>query len=810
MLKKRFSTRPSHSGVDLTLTASLRRACAVGWVACLVCVSSSPVRAAEPARLAFDVAAEPAIRELSPEFCWFHPRAAAIPGAGKDGMPAVVMTLMKHLAADDHYSGLYCMRTDDLGRTWTRPVAIPELAWRKQAEDITVAVIDTTPGWHARSGKLLVIGAKILYTASGNYGSLEKMPRSYETSYATYDPVADRWSGWRELDMPEADGKFFRVGCGCSQWLVKPDGTLLVPVQFQPKQGGDYLATVLHCSFDGTEMKYLRHGTELSIAGGRGFTEPSLALFQGKYFLTLRNDARGYVATSDDGLEFGAPRAWTFDDGKDLGSYNTQAHWLTHADGLFLSYTRRGANNDHIARHRAPLFVAQVDPQSLQVVRSTERVLLPERGVMLGNFGASAITANESWVTDAEFISRLVDPNAGTRPHPKGADGTVWVGRVKWSKPNSLAVASIAGESQPVAQVPADRGEGTKTIVTVAASTPEFTRKGEGDVIELQDGRLMLAYMEFSGTGSDEAKTRFVIQESADHGKTWSGHRLLAETAPGDMNVYSPNLIRAKDGGILLIFMRQHHTSPLTSTLHAWKSTDEGRTSKPWSVFGKGDTYSVCNAVVKRLKSGRLLLPVTFTPKAGTGYGGVVLLSDDDGLTWREAKNRIFLPLRGVMEPHVEQAGDGRVLMVMRNQLGSVQMSESSDEGVSWTEPKSTGLKAPESCPELTRIPSTGDLLMIWNNTFDPNFRSHYGKRSPLTAAVSKDHGRTWQHVRDIETDPKRAFSNPGCRFTRAGRAILNYWTCEYLPDWRMQDIIDLRVAVIDTAWFYESKTNAP
>jgi sialidase-1 len=130
---------------------------------------------------------------------------------------------------------------------------------------------------------------------------------------------------------------------------------------------------------------------------------------------------------------------------------------------------------------------------------------------------------------------------------------------------------------------------------------------------------------------------------------------------------------------------------------------------------------------------------------------------------------------------------------------------------VSWKyPPKSTGLTSPESCPELTRIPSTGDLLMIWNNTFDPKFRSHYGKRSPLTAAVSKDHGRTWQHVRDIETDPKRAFSNPGCRFTRDGRAILNYWTCEYLPNWSIQDIIDLRVAVIDSAWFYESSTKPP
>jgi len=84
------------------------------------------------------------------------------------------------------------------------------------------------------------------------------------------------------------------------------------------------------------------------------------------------------------------------------------------------------------------LFIAQVDPASLRVVRSTEKVLLPERGVMLGNFGAAAITPDESWVTDAEFISRLHDPNAGRQPHSRGADGTVWLGRVKWSTPNQL------------------------------------------------------------------------------------------------------------------------------------------------------------------------------------------------------------------------------------------------------------------------------------------------------------------------------------------------------------------------------------
>jgi hypothetical protein len=169
----------------------------------------------------------------------------------------------------------------------------------------------------------------------------------------------------------------------------------------------------------------MKHGDELAIRGGRGFCEPSLVQHQGKYCLTLRNDEAAYVTTSADGLHFQPPKKWTFDDGQDLGSYNTQAHWLSHGDGLFLSYTRRGANNDHIMRNRAPIFIAQVDPEKLQVLRSTEQAVLPERGVMLGNFGAAAITADESWITDAEYI-------LSATPHAKGADGSTWLGRIRW------------------------------------------------------------------------------------------------------------------------------------------------------------------------------------------------------------------------------------------------------------------------------------------------------------------------------------------------------------------------------------------
>ncbi len=368
-------------------------------------------------------------RELSPDYCWFHPRVAPLPGFGKDGQPAVIMTIQKHLAADDHYSGMYFLRTNDLGQTWTGPVEIPELAWQKGSNNETIAVCDVTPGWHAKSGKLIAVGIKLRYSPQG--GQLVDQPRSHECAYATFDPRTDKWTPWKMLAMPESDGKFFLVAPGCVQWLAQPDGTLLVPIYFKGREGSDYKVTVLHCDFDGQEMRYLKHGDELAIDGGRGFCEPSLAFYQGKYYLTLRNDARGYVTAGKDGLHFEPVRTWTFDDGQDLGSYNTQVHWLVHSDGLFLTYTRRGANNDHITRNRAPIFVAQVDVEKLQVLRKTEHELLPERGVMLGNFGATAITPQESWVTDAEYI-------LSAKPHPRGADGTVWLGRVIWSIPNQL------------------------------------------------------------------------------------------------------------------------------------------------------------------------------------------------------------------------------------------------------------------------------------------------------------------------------------------------------------------------------------
>jgi hypothetical protein len=215
-----------------------------------------------------------------------------------------------------------------------------------------------------------------------------------------------------------------------------PDGDILLPVYFKRPEGTNYQVTVLRCGFNGQKLVFKEHGNKLTVNAPRGLGEPSLTRFGGRYFLTLRNDLKGYVTTSEDGMNFAPVQDWRFDDGTELGNYNTQQHWVTHRDGLFLVYTRKGANNDHVFRHRAPLFMAQVDPKKLRVIRATEKILVPERGARLGNFGVTEVSENETWVTVSEWMQTW-GPKIIIPPDNKyGADNSVYAARIIWDKSN--------------------------------------------------------------------------------------------------------------------------------------------------------------------------------------------------------------------------------------------------------------------------------------------------------------------------------------------------------------------------------------
>lgn len=355
-------------------------------------------------------------------YCWFHPHAGAIP----DNPPYILMTMQKFLAAhSDVFMPVETSLSRDFGKTWKHlPDNEAALGRRPQPAGIEEGICDFMPKWHAKSGRMLGTGHSVRYKDNKLVGV---RPRC--TVWSVYNPETGKWTPWQALKMPD-DPKFGCAGAGYAQRVDLPDGDILLPIYSKAIPEKKYFATVARCRFDGTNLTYVTHGNEMTIDVSRGFVEPSLARYGSKYYLTLRNDAAAYVAASDDGMHFDTPVKWRFDDGAELGSYNTQAHWVTHDAGLLLCYTRRGAGNDHVIRHRAPLFIAQADPERRVVLRATERILVPNKGAQLGNFSVTEVNENESWVTTSEGMA---PPGA----EKYGANGRVYVARLLWKIPNA-------------------------------------------------------------------------------------------------------------------------------------------------------------------------------------------------------------------------------------------------------------------------------------------------------------------------------------------------------------------------------------
>ncbi|MFV0338399.1 MAG: exo-alpha-sialidase [Chthoniobacterales bacterium] len=360
--------------------------------------------------------------------CWVHPRPAFLPKSSQ----AIVTAQKLRLSGDDVFHGIYDFFSEDGGEHWTEPRLQTNFTRRPFQKSMEEGICDLSPGWHEKSQTLLVTGHTVLYQND----ELAPAPRLRQTAYSTWDAATGMWREWQKLDL--SDQKLFAYeGAGSVQRLDLLNGDILLPTYYGIPDATDenadltYAVRVLRCSFDGRQLSCLEYGSELSLSNERGFVEPSIACVGKRYFLTLRNDLAGYVTTSTDGLHYETPRPWLFDDGADLGNYNTQQHWVTHGDDLFLIYTRRGADNDHIMRHRAPLFIAQVDTKRLCVKRETERILVPERGARLGNFGVCKVSEKETWVTVAEWMQTIApDPFDCTVCEKYGSDNSVFLAKI--------------------------------------------------------------------------------------------------------------------------------------------------------------------------------------------------------------------------------------------------------------------------------------------------------------------------------------------------------------------------------------------
>jgi sialidase-1 len=287
---------------------------------------------------------------------------------------------------------------------------------------------------------------------------------------------------------------------------------------------------------------------------------------------------------------------------------------------------------------------------------------------------------------------------------------------------------------------------------------PGNPRNSEGAFIELKGGRLLFVYTHFTGGSADHAVSHLASRYSDNGGRTWSAKDELVLKNEGKLNTMSVSLLRLADGLIGLFYLVRNDSDDLLMYLRT--SSDEAKSWGPRILCTPIPSYYVVNNDrVIRLKDGRLVIPCSRrVVPGGQPEPGVALcfLSDDLGKTWHKSRTELRPPpasRSGLQEPGVVELKDGKLLMLCRTDQGSQFRSYSSDRGETWSEARPTDLKSPLSPASFKRIPSTGDLLLVWND--HRNVAEKYkGKRTPFNVAISKDEGVTWEKVKTLEGNP--------------------------------------------------------
>lgn len=308
-------------------------------------------------------------------------------------------------------------------------------------------------------------------------------------------------------------------------------------------------------------------------------------------------------------------------------------------------------------------------------------------------------------------------------------------------------------------------------------------RASEGSALELADGRILFVYSHFTQGGHDHEVSDIRGIVSKDKvGTQWTDPFIIQKN-DARITTMIANLVRlgtksmtalkaiqagtgtqdylegTPGGAIGLVYLKVQ--GQFRDQMFFRLSRDEGTSwSKEVPINPVPAYKSICpnNDSVIVLTTGRIIVPVA--ADLGIFGGSFVYYSDDEGLTWHRSVNEVVVPLKlngrtyatsNFGEPNIVELRDGRILMFGRTVMDRIWKSYSDDAGVTWSEAQPTDLASSSSPVSLRRIPSTGDLLLIWNQVSGEEIASGWG-RMRLSCAVSQDEGETWGHYKNLES----------------------------------------------------------
>jgi hypothetical protein len=340
------------------------------------------------------------------------------------------MTCQKITGSDVFHRVHYSLSTDN-GKSWSEPAPISSFGHKDLGNNLVEGVCDVVPEYHQKTDTVLAIAHNVFYNkmerkVNGNSLYLTKPNSDRHPVYSIRNSDGS-WSKRKTLDFKIAD-KSGMYTAGSAQRVTLENGDIIIPISLTSDQKATKNARMICsclCSYDGEELKIKEHGNTLRFDCGRGLLEPSIIKYNGMYYMTIRTeDNRAYLSFSEDGLQWQGLYPWNWDNGEQLITSTTQQHWLEINNELWLVYTRKSKDNEHIMRWRAPLYMAKVSFNNKSgmpfdknknipcLIRNSEKTIIPIRAsendttnaARMGNFDVRSLNENEALLTVGECL----------------------------------------------------------------------------------------------------------------------------------------------------------------------------------------------------------------------------------------------------------------------------------------------------------------------------------------------------------------------------------------------------------------------
>ncbi|HRR67610.1 MAG TPA: exo-alpha-sialidase, partial [Methanomassiliicoccales archaeon] len=298
---------------------------------------------------------------------------------------------------------------------------------------------------------------------------------------------------------------------------------------------------------------------------------------------------------------------------------------------------------------------------------------------------------------------------------------------------------------------------------------------------------LYLVY--YGGEGEYALDTGVFGSRLKKGGRRWSKPERIAHDPFRSLG--NAVIWQAPDGLVWLFYVVRWGDTWSTSRIQGKVSSDGARTWSDSFVVSDLEGMMVrCRPIV--LASGEYLLPVYHE----TGYDTENVGADTTSrfLRW-DPKRREWLPSgvirsrKGNLQPAVVELEPGRLIAYCRRaggygpvRDGYIVRSESKDGGKTWSEGADTAFPNPNAAVDLLKL-ANGHLLLIYNDSMT--------ERTPLTATISEDGGRTWPYHQNIVEGPGD-FAYPYAVQTGDGRVHVVFTSDERTV---------VRRAVFDETW---------